>query len=85
MTVAELIEKLAVWPKDALVVVDGYEEGFAEDIKVKRISIVVDRHGESDGALYGRHGRVDKWNGARNKHQKKAIFIGEGRHLESGA
>ena len=81
MTVTELIEKLGVWPGDSLVVVDGYEEGFAENIKVKRISIVPDKHGDSDGSLYGRHGRVDKYT---DTHWVKAIFIGEGRHLESG-
>ena len=82
MKVGELIEKLGIYPKGALIVVDGYEEGFAEDIKVKRLRVVLNKHEESDGGVYARHGRIDKYGGDEGKPQETVVFIGEGRHLE---
>ena len=84
MTVTELIDRLGVYPKDSLVVVDGYEEGFAEDIKVKRIRVALNKHEIEDGGVYARHGRVDKYGSDDGKAQAMVVFIGEGRHLEDG-
>ena len=83
MTVVELIEKLSIYPEDTLIVVDGYEEGFAEDIKVKRIRVALNKHG-TDSSVYAPHGRVDKWGGDDGKPQASVVFIGEGRHFEDG-
>ena len=83
MTVADLLEKLSIYPEDMLIVVDGYEEGFAEDIQVKRFRVVLNKHG-TDSSVYAPHGRIDKYGDDDGKPQATVVFIGEGRHLEDG-
>ena len=84
MIVSELIDKLSIYPKDMLIVIDGYEEGFAEAIKVKRLRVVLNKHEESDGSIYARHGKIDKYGSDDGKPQATVVFVGEGRHLEDG-
>jgi len=89
MKVGQLIELLKSYDPEMEVVVDGYEEGFAEPAYVVPIYIKRDGNGNRDG-IYGRHSRVTahpmdpesslvyplkfKWD-------MKALFIGEGRYI----
>lgn len=84
MLVADVIKALQRKDPAAVVVVDGYEEGFADDIEVCDVYLERNLHGEKDG-LYGKHGRPY---GDATKPEKgwnmKAVLIGEGRHLSAG-
>ena len=85
MKVGDLVEKLTMYAEDTLIVVDGYEEGFADNIQVKRLRVVLNKHGEDgDSSVYAPHGRIDKYGGDKGKPQETVVFIGEGRHLEGG-
>lgn len=85
MTVKELIGKLSAYDGDELVVVDGCEDGFDDEIRTERVFLVKDMH--KRGGVYGAHGRPehgqdvtvpnDGWN-------LRAVFIGKGRHLIAG-
>lgn len=84
MTVGDVIKALQEKNPTDLVVVDGYEEGFAEDIRVRDVYLIKNKHGDKDG-LYGKHGRPHY---DATKPEKgwdlKAVLIGEGRMLRSG-
>ena len=85
MTVAELIEKLKLHEPNATVVTDGYEEGFAEDVRVLDVFLKRNGHGAKDGGVYGRHLRP--WGNAEKPEKDwdmKAVCVGQGRHLIAG-
>lgn len=79
-TVQDVIETLGAYPPEMLVVVDGYEDGFAEDIVISLIDVAENHHGTKD-KIYGRHGRADDHKGGP---KKRVLFIGEGWNLYSG-
>ncbi len=84
MTVKELIEKLGKLDASLTVVLDGYEEGFAEEIHIHTVYLKRNGNGTEDG-IYGRHSRP--WRDVRKPEKDwdmKAAYIGEGRHVNCG-
>lgn len=83
MTVAELISELRRRDPDLPVVVDGYEDGFADKIKVHDVYLLRDGNGE--GGHCGPHAvPFDDATSAESRWDMHAVFIGEGRNLRPG-
>jgi hypothetical protein len=88
MTVKELIEVLSKLDPRSTIVVDGYEDGYAEDVKVLPVFLLRNGHGETDG-IYGRHSNPNvgpqRWRqdatDPKSNHDMNAVLIGEGRFL----
>lgn len=57
MTVAELIKALSRCPDDLMVVVNGYEGGYTEIIKLEQINLNLNVNSES---YYGPHDTPDR-------------------------
>lgn len=66
MIVAELIEQLKKYPADKRVVVDGYEDGFDDVVKVEELLLKLNHYTEW---YYGEHEESKDENGV------KAIYL----------
>jgi len=74
----QMIDILKSVHSDTIVLVDGYEEGFAEDIRVQEVSVSRNGNGLRDG-IYGRHSKIG-WRGNPDEVTMRAVLIGEDRH-----
>ena len=80
MTVAELIEKLKEMPRDAMVVIRGYEGGVDEADSIKECSVLTDFYEES---YYGAHEIISDYNFKWHDHKYDVAEESPGLYLFS--
>jgi hypothetical protein len=86
MTVKELMAHLGTFPHHMPIVTDGHCDGFAEDVVVVEVYLKRDGHRDNDRGIYGRHERVsDDATTPDGDWNMKALCIGKGAHIHSGA